>query len=87
MRKGLYYDGVIARTPLYEDDSRYGGLIIGAPPFNILAILLVPFFCLIKDVRKIRTINEACTKVIYAPIAALMTVFFAVFSLLMVPVA
>ena len=87
MRKGLYYDGVIARTPLYEDDSRYGGLIIGAPPFNILAILLVPFFCLIKDERKIRAINEAFTKVIYVPIAALMTVLFAVLSLLMVPVA
>ena len=84
---GLYYDGIIARIPVYEDDSRYGGLIIGIPPVNIFAVLLVPFFCLSKDKRSIRAVNEIFTKLIYAPIAVLITACFAAFSLLMVPFA
>ena len=46
---GLYYDGIIQRIPVYEDDARYGGLIIGSPPFNVLAVLLVPLYILMKD--------------------------------------
>ena len=41
---GLYYDGVISRIPVYEDDTKYGGLILGTPPFNFLAVLMVPFY-------------------------------------------
>ena len=28
-RLGLYYDGVISRINIYEDDEYYGGLIVG----------------------------------------------------------
>jgi len=84
---GLYYDGIIARIPVYEDDSRYGGLIVGSPPFNIFALLLVPLYAVISDVETIRSINTAYTKIIYLPIALCLTVIFAFFSLLMIPFA
>ena len=84
---GLYYDGVIQRIPLYEDDSRYGGLIIGSPPFNIAAIVLVPFYCCIKDERRLISINEKFNKAIYAPIALISAILFAAINMLLMPLA
>ena len=72
---------------MYEDDERYGGLIIGSPPFNVFAVFLVPFFICLKDEKRIRAINESFTKFIYAPIALIDTCIFAIFSLIMVPFA
>ena len=84
---GLYYDGVIQRIPLYEDDNRYGGLIIGSPPFNVAAIVLVPFYFCIEDERRLISINEKFNKAIYAPIALLSAIFFAVINILLMPLA
>lgn len=84
---GLYYDGIIARIPVYEDDSRYGGLIIGTPPFNVLAVLLVPIFCCVKDERKQRVINDKFVKLLFLPVALLLTVTFMAFNLVMLPFA
>lgn len=84
---GLYYDGVIARIPVYEDDFKYGGLIIATPPFNAIAILLVPFFYCVKDERRLIAVNEAFTKVVFVPIALIASTLFAAFSLVMVPFA
>eukprot|EP00354_Favella_ehrenbergii_P008633 CAMPEP_0170450744 /NCGR_PEP_ID=MMETSP0123-20130129/178_1 /TAXON_ID=182087 /ORGANISM="Favella ehrenbergii, Strain Fehren 1" /LENGTH=225 /DNA_ID=CAMNT_0010712127 /DNA_START=1546 /DNA_END=2223 /DNA_ORIENTATION=+ len=84
---GLYYDGVIARIPVYEDDALYGGLIIGSPPFNIFAVILVPLYLFIKDEQRLKSINDAYTKLVFAPIALLSSVVFAALSLLMVPFA
>ena len=83
---GLYYDGIIARIPVYEDDSRYGGLIIGTPPFNIFAIFLVPLFCCFrKNEKRAQLVNERFTKVAYAPIALLILLIFASLTLVMIP--
>ena len=46
---GLYYDGVISRINIYEDDEYYGGLVVGNPPFNILAIFMIPVYLCVKD--------------------------------------
>lgn len=46
---GLYYDGIITRIPVYEDDDRYGGLILGSPPFNVFVFLMIPCYLFIKD--------------------------------------
>ena len=51
---GLYYDGLISRIPIYEDDIFYGGLIVGVPPFNMLALPMIPFYLLVKDEDKLR---------------------------------
>ena len=46
---GLYYDGLIAQIPLYEDDNLYGGLIVGVPPFHMFALPMIPFYLIVKD--------------------------------------
>lgn len=84
---GLYYDGVIARIPVYEDDLKYGGLIIGTPPFNVLAIFLVPYYLCVKDEEKLIAVNHAFTKIVFLPIALIMSVVFAALSLALVPFA
>lgn len=84
---GLYYDGVIARIPVYEDDSCYGGLVVGTPPFNILAVGLLPLYLCIKDENKLRSINDTFTKVVYLPIALIACSLFAAFTLAFIPFA
>ena len=84
---GLYYDGVIARIPVYEDDSRYGGLIVGVPPFNILALFMIPVYLMIKDEKKLRKVNNVFTKVMFAPVAVILTCVFMVGNLAMLPLA
>ena len=84
---GLYYDGVIARIPVYEDDLKYGGLIVGTPPFNLIAIFLLPYYFCVKEEKRLVAVNEAFKKLVFLPIALIMSCLFAAFSLLMVPFA
>ena len=84
---GIYYDGVIARIPVYEDDSRYGGLIVGLPPMNVLALFMAPFYCCIKDENRLRKLNDRFTKVIFAPVALIITAFFVASNLVLLPFA
>ena len=66
---GLYYDGVISRINIYEDDECYGGLVVGIPPFNVLAIFMIPFYLCVKDQKQLKRINDMFTKAIFFPIA------------------
>lgn len=84
---GLYYDGIISRIPVYEDDSRYGSLIVGTLPFNSLAIIMVPLFCCIKNERRLNALNDKCTKVMFAPIALIVTLAFVAINLALLPLA
>ena len=84
---GIYYDGIIARIPIYEDDIRYGSLIVGSPPFNFLSIILVPFFCCIKNEERLKTINNAFTMLMFFPLALLLTIAFMVMNIVMLPFA
>ena len=84
---GLYYDGVISRIPVYEDDSRYGGLIVGIPPFNILALVMIPFYALITNEDQLRRMNDFFTKAMFLPIALGYTALFMAVNLLLLPFA
>ena len=84
---GLYYDGIISRIPVYEDDSRYGGLIVGIPPFNLLALPMIPLYMFVKNENVLRRINDIFTKVIFIPIAILITVFFIAINAMLLPLA
>ena len=84
---GLYYDGLISRIPIYEDDIQYGGLIVGIPPFNMLAVLMIPFYLCVKDENRLKYVNDVFTKVIFAPVAVLLTVIFLALSLICLPFA
>ena len=82
---GLYYDGIIARIPVYEDDLRYGSMIVGSPPFGVISIVLTPIFCCMKNEARIRRINDICTKILFAPIALILIVIFIGFNLILLP--
>ena len=84
---GLYYDGVISRIPVYEDDSRYGGLIVGTPPFNILALLMIPFYILVKNEERLVKVNDVFTKAMFFPIALSFTAMIIAVNLLLLPLA
>ena len=73
---GIYYDGIISRIPIYEDDVRYGGLIVGTPPFNILALPMVPYYLFETDQKRLRRVNDIFTKVMFAPVALIITAIF-----------
>ena len=51
------------------------------------AILLIPFYCCIKDERRLIAINERFSKAVFAPIALILTLVFACMNLLLVPFA
>ena len=84
---GLYYDGLIAKIPIYEDDSLYGGLIVGVPPFNMLALPMIPFYLMVKDEEKLLYYNDLFTKFMFAPVALISAFMFLGLSLLYLPFA
>ena len=78
---------MISRIPVYEDDSRYGGLIVGIPPFNILALVMIPFYALITNEDQLRRMNDFFTKAMFLPIALGYTALFMAVNLLLLPFA
>mmetsp|Transcript_564 Transcript_564/g.915 ORF Transcript_564/g.915 Transcript_564/m.915 type:complete len:236 (+) Transcript_564:879-1586(+) len=84
---GIYYDGIIARIPIYEDDSRYGGLIVVTPPFNALSIFMIPFYLLVKNDKTLKWGNDLFTRVMFAPLALIFTALFMAVNLLLLPFA
>ena len=84
---GLYYDGVISRIPVYEDDSKYGGLIVGIPPFNLLALPMIPVYALIKNEETLRKVNDLFTKALFLPVCLTYTAFFIAVNLILLPLA
>ena len=84
---GIYYDGIIARIPIYEDDYRYGSLVVGSPPFNVAAIILVPFFFCITNEERLKSINNCVTIIMYAPLALIFTIFFMAINIILLPFA
>ena len=84
---GLYYDGIISRIPVYEDDRRYGGLIVGIPPFSILALLMIPFYMSVTNEKVLRKVNDWFTKIMFAPMALLITLVFMLGNIILLPFA
>lgn len=84
---GIYYDGIITRIPIYEDDMHYGGLIVGTPPFNVLGIIMIPFYWCVRDERKLRRCNDIITKIMFSPIAIIVTILFIVLNMCLLPFA
>ena len=48
---------------------------------------MIPFYMCIKDEKKLRRINGVFTKVMFAPVALLITVLFMALNLLLLPFA
>lgn len=60
---------------------------MGSPPFNIVAILMVPYYLLVKDEDRLQKTNDTFTKVLFLPIALLVTLVFIAGNLMLVPFA
>ena len=60
---------------------------MGIPPFNTIALPILPFYLFVKDENKLRIVNDAFTKFLFVPAALVETVVFFVLSLVMVPFA
>lgn len=84
---GIYYDGIIARIPVYKYDSLYGGLIVGPPPSNVLAIFMIPFYIFVKDKKRLRHANENFTRVQFLPLAFIITGVFMIVNIALIPFA
>ena len=84
---GIYYDGIITRIPIYEDDEYYGGLIVGTPPFNAFAILTIPFYWFKRNEKGLRRGNDIITKIFFCPLAIIFTLIFMILNLCLLPLA
>ena len=84
---GLYYDVVISKINIYEDDEFYGGLVVGIPPVNMLAILMAPVYLYVKDQKLLKKINDTFTKVMFVPSALIFTALFMALNLILLPFA
>ena len=60
---------------------------MGMPPFNTLALLMIPFYLFVKNESVLIRVNDIFTKVLYAPIALLITLLFIVLNALLLPFA
>lgn len=87
VKLGLYLQGIIEAIPSYKNNKQYGGLIVMTPPLNLIAYLLLPFYHCIKDKQKLRNFNSVVCKIIYSPLALIVTIFFEAISLLLTPLA
>ena len=84
---GIYYDGIIARIPIFEDDARYGGLIVGTIPFNCITFPLIPFYIMTTNERTLIKFNDAVTKILFLPLALVSLVVFIAANLVLLPFA
>jgi hypothetical protein len=84
---GLYYDGLIAAIPIYKYKKNYGALICAVPPFNLLVLPFLPIFVCTRKKEKLTTINNWICKLIFVPIASIISAVFIAGNALMLPFA
>lgn len=57
------------------------------PPLNLIAFLLLPFYHFIEDKKKLRNFNSVVCKIVYLPLAIMITFYFEACSLILTPFA
>lgn len=87
VRKGLYNYTIIKTQSSYMTNKYYGGLLVLNAPFSVISFCLLPFYCFIRDKKKLESFNtrfylfmQGC---FYVPLSAV----FISLNLLMVPFA
>lgn len=87
VRKGLYNYNIIKSASSYQTDKYYGGLLLLTAPFSIIGFFLIPFYCCIKDKKRLERFNTRfylfCHVCFYIPLSCI----FVGLNLLMVPFA
>ena len=60
---------------------------MSAPPLNLLALVMIPFYLCVKDEKKLRTGNDTFTKIAFLPLALFLTMIFMALNLVSLPFA
>ena len=86
VRKGLYNYSIINSAPSFKPEKQYGGLIL-TPPFCLLSFLVLPFYIMIEDKKKLETLNKGIYLIYYTALSIPMSVVFMALNLLLMPLA
>ena len=79
----LYLRKVLYLRQKYDYDERYSWMISAIPPLNLLAFILLPLIIF----KKSKTLNYFILLLEYIPVMLTAIVIFAIWSLLMLPIA
>ena len=86
-RRGLYNYNIIKSVSIYKLDKRYGALILLIMPLNVIAFLLLPFYILIKDKKRLVAFNRRVYSILYACFAIVLTAIYLALNLTIMPFA
>ena len=86
VRNGLYNYSIIKSAPSFKPEKQYGGLIL-TPPFCLISFLVLPLYILIKDKRKLNSLNNGLYLIYYSLLSVPMSAVFLALNLLFLPFA
>ena len=78
---------MIHEMPKYAYDKHYGVLVMFPFIFSFVGFLMLPFFSMIKDKKKLENINEWAFKIYYFPITVVVLAIFIAVNLVLLPIA
>jgi hypothetical protein len=87
VKLGLYSQGIIEAIPVYKNDKHYGGLIVATPPINVITFLWTPCLACKKDKESLQKLNMRICRVIYFPVALVITIWFFLCNMILTPLA
>ena len=87
VRRGVYNYSVLSIFPSYKLDKCYGGLIAFCYPYSMFGFLTLPFYCCIKDKKRLQRMTKTIYYSIYTPFLIIISVIFLAFNLIMMPFA
>ena len=87
VRRGIFNFNIVKSVSAYKPDKYYGGLILLNTPFNVLSTILLPFYVLIQDKKRLEILNLSVYRIVYAVIAVILVAIFMSINLAMMPFA
>ena len=88
MRKGVYNYNIVKLYSSYKIDKYFGGLIINWPPVFIVSFLLLPFYMIYRNNKKmLLKINKHLFSIVYCILLIPLSGIFIIFNMLMLPFA
>ena len=87
MRKGIYNFNIIKSASVYKLDKYYGGIILLNTPLSVFSFLLLPYYALVKDKKRLETFNSRVYCSVYAIFVVFLAAIFLALNLIMMPFA
>jgi hypothetical protein len=83
--RGLYYEVLVGMFNTLEYDNKYGFAVCSQAPFNLLILPFQGFMFYPFDDETYKRYNEQLCKILYFPVAVIVTTFFTLLNLLIFP--